>query len=170
MRLNKQTIISYLIIGGFVFYLLRATLSAIFLASIPMDSDWCKNGREIQVSDFRTEYICFEFKDDWQETIYYYNLKIIDRNKTLIWSVFILASLVTLFTFLLIPYWRGTIDQDIIKIIGYSIMISLGITFIVPLIYSWIFPPPVDWLPEIFERINDAQINEAVKELKKNYH
>jgi len=58
MQLTRKNTILFLIIGGFIFYLLSVILSAIFIAPIPMEQDWCKHGEDIQISENEYEFRC----------------------------------------------------------------------------------------------------------------
>ncbi|WP_028872325.1 hypothetical protein [Psychroserpens burtonensis] len=169
MQLTRKNIILYLVIGGFIFYILSVLLSAISIAPIPMDQDWCKYGEDIQIGENEYEFRCLEYKNEWQETIYYYNQKVLERYINLLWFKLILALIVTVFIFYFIPKWKGVLNKKGENIIGSLILIALVIVLIIPFIFSFLLPPPIEWLPDIFEEINDAQINEAIRTLKNNH-
>lgn len=72
---NKKHIIVYLIVGGFIFYILSVMLSSIFIIPVPQDQDWCLESMKIQVSgpgrfpnlpanDYKNE--CVKFKNDFE--------------------------------------------------------------------------------------------------------
>jgi len=168
MKLSRKNIVLYLLIGGFLFYTVSAILSAIFITPIPMDSDWCKDGEVVQIGENDSEFICFEFKNEWQKSIYYYNQKMIGRNKNLFWLRLFSILIITVFIFYVIPKWKRNLNVEKSKAIGSSIALSIGIVLLMPFFFSLILPPPNEWLPKIFEEINDAQINEAIRKLNNN--
>ena len=164
---NKKHIITYIIVGGFVFYILSAIISSIFIISVPQDKDWCLESIEIQVSenDYKTE--CIEFKNDFEMLKYYHNKEMVRRNKYLVFLEFILAFLATSLFFYFIPKWKGHVsNEDNASKFLILTLIAFLISTIAPLIFSWILPAPVNWFPQIFKDINDAQVNEVLRNLR----
>lgn len=162
--LNVRTMLTYLIVAGLAAFLLRAALSAVFIAPVPMDRDWCKETWEVAVSDddFATE--CFAFKNDLEEAKFHYNRSIASRNWYLLTAPALLVLSMTYLLFYFIPKWRGTTVKG--NTLQECFAVSLIAAFVIPLVYSVLLPAPATWLPAVFLEINDAQVAAKMIELR----
>lgn len=164
---NERHLIIYIVIGGFFAYVLAAMLSAIFLVPVPQSNNWCLETMQVQTSSDESETRCVKFKNDFEMAKYYHNKDQVTLNKWLIFFNYIIALFTTSLLFYLIPKWKGPLKnkgsgEELFSILFLAFLVSI----VVPLIFSWILPPPVYWFPSIFTEINNAQVNEALRQLR----
>ncbi len=170
---DSKQVILYIIIAGFFFYLARAALDSIFIVAIPMDDDWCLQYNKDETKP-EYEWVCLKYKNKLEQLKHYHNLKMIERNKYLSFSLFVIAFLLTKLIFSLIPEWKANgFNTQSLKIamtdvtgIIFELIIAFVIIFITPWIFELILPPPAEWFPEVFREISNAQIEAKLRELK----
>jgi hypothetical protein len=48
------------------------------------------------------------------------------------------------------------------------LLLSFVVSIVIPLLLDLILPPPVEWFPAIFKEIDDAQVEEAMREIMRH--
>jgi len=164
---NRKHVITYVLVGGLVLYLLSAALSAVFIPVLPMADDWCRDSIEIERGNGRFETIVTDFKNDFEARKYYHNTRMLRRNKYLLFFVYLLAFGLTGLCFYLVPRWRGQeLPHEGAETFFTVAIIAFGIAVVVPLVLGWLLPAPAKWFPQVFREIQDAQVNEALRQLR----
>lgn len=166
MNFNNMTHIAGYVVGaGFVAYLLAAALSAIFVVTVPMAPGWCVDGRP-GVEDYSGP--CSVFLNPLEEAKYYHNRSMVERNVYLITTEFLSWGAVTGLFFYWVPKWKNrAFLQDIDGATCFMAIagITFGVSVVAPLIFSAILPPPVEWFPQVFVNLRQAQVDAALREL-----
>lgn len=161
---NLKHIIPFLIIGGFLLYIIAATISSFLIIVLPLGEDWCLDGDYLQVSEDEYEYVCFEFKNELEEFKYYHNMEMAKRNKYVYIISFLIAYLLTSFCFCFIPKWRNKISKEVFrKNLLISAGVALAITFLGPLLFGFILPPPAEWFPSIFRDMHNEKVDNLLR-------
>lgn len=163
---NRRHEIIYVVVAGFAFYIIGAMLSAIFIVAVPMAKDWCLDSVTIEKSEGEYETICTEFKNDFEARKYYHNKRMVTRNKYLLAMQFLLALGTTGLLFYFIPKWKGLNPSAHGGHFLEIAIVAFVVSIVVPLILGWLLPAPVKWFPSVFKEMNDAQVNEALRNLR----
>lgn len=166
---NKKQVILYIFIVGFLLFCIRAGLNSYYVIKVPHEDNWCKKWVEIPVGENKEEYRCVEFKNEIEKMKYYHNRTQQEHNENIYWGITIFGAIITILTFHYIPKWKNikyknkTEKNDKIEAI---IIIIVATTGVAPLIYHYILPPPIEWFPDIFRRIHEQRVNEAMEIIK----
>jgi hypothetical protein len=169
MKLEQKPVIAYLVIAGFLFYVLHTFLQVVFIVTLPMEEGWAVETEEFDTAD-GTETVVTEFKDEYEEAKYYHNEQMLDRNKYLIGAEFALGLGLTILLFHFIPKWKaGGVQKDEPDKPISILFLAFGITIIMPLVFSWILPPPVEWFPSYLRELNDTLVNAELERLYGEY-
>ena len=164
---NTKHIILYALAGGLIFFLLSAMLSATFIVAILQDDDWCIESVERQVSEYDTVDECIVYKNNLELLKHEHNQKMVTRNGYLVFGEFVLAFIVTIMLFYYIPKSRGAGPENMDGNVFFAIaLFAFGISIVMPLIYGWILPPPVEWFPQVFNDIRQSQVDHWYNNLR----
>ena len=168
MQTRRQWAALIAILGVFA-YLLRAALAAIFVIAVPLADDWCTEWVTIpgDGNDLDEE-VCVEFRSDYEEDKYYHNKAMETRNLYLNVFTLLLCCGVAWFVLRQIPNWKGQSTDRI----GVGTVLAVGFLawLVIPWFLSLVLPPPVDWFPQVFRDIQDAQVDKVLTELKRASH
>jgi hypothetical protein len=154
-----------LLIAGFLAFVFNAALAAIFVISVEMDGDACLVLEEFETGPDTYESICTQFKNSLQEEKYHHNHRMLKRNKYITYVNIALFLAITIHLFHLIPKWQRKPDfdsEDITKIVGLGLVVSI----VLPLIFGFVLPPPIEWFPDIFREIRYRQVDSVLRELE----
>jgi len=163
---DKKQVIGYLVTAGFVAYVFAAMLSSIFIIAVDMDDGWCIESMEFQTGPDSYEIRCIEFKNRFEEYKYYHNHDMKERNKYLIGGNFALFLAMTFLLFHFVPKWQGENDRTNHDKFFLLFLLSFGVVVIMPLIFGFVLPAPIEWFPKIFVEIHEKQIEATLLELK----
>ena len=174
MSFNKSThVIAFVISLGIVAYLASALWSAVFIVSLPMDEDAITDAIEIETGknrygEVQTEWHPTEFKNTLEELKYYHNERMRDRNRYWVYGELIVGGLLGFFVFYIIPKWRKTQEHqhDTSGIAVGSVVLGVLVVLIVPLVLSWVLPPPIRWFPQKIVSIAETRQREVLTRLK----
>ena len=156
----------------FILYLLISIFEAIFVIILPIDEEWYMNNvvysdEIVSVNRYgeNTELKLYieSYDNQFEVSKFYHNEGMHERKRYILYGLFLISLICSYITFYHKPKIKG---QDP----GYSgmfavILFGILTVSLMPLIYSWILPPPVKWLPSILKEINEAQVNEALRKL-----
>jgi hypothetical protein len=163
---RRRDVLLFLVCGGFVAYLLAAVLSAVFIVALPMADDWCLKSEEVQTGPDSYETVCVVFKNSFEQAKHYHNRRMIGRNKVLLGIEFAVGLAVTALLFHWIPKWKGLVQSHEDEKTWYILLLAVGVSLVVPRVFSWLLPPPADWFPAIFSDIREAQVEMALRDIR----
>ena len=167
---NGRHCIIYIIITGFVFYLLSAVMSALFIYVLPLAedfyTDYWENIYEDPEGGISYEFYITEFKNDFEKRKFYHNKAMEKRNTYLIWLNFVIAVVITSVVFYFIPERRKVSNENSYTGVFISILaMAFCVTFIMPLMFSFILPSPIEWFPKILKDFYENKVNDLLIEL-----
>lgn len=173
MSINKLShVIVFAIILSLFAYFASALWSAIFIVSLPMDKDAIVDAVEIgetkdRYGGTKTKYR-LEFKNCLAKLKYDHNVRMRDRNRYWIYGELVVGGLIGLFVFYFVPRWRNTLDikQDMSGVIGGGVVLGVLVVLIVPMVFSWVLPAPVKWLPKNIVEIAESRQKDVLSGLK----
>jgi hypothetical protein len=157
----------YVIIGGFFFYVLGATIDTIFIPTLDQPEDFCEDWTERVFRWYRTQ-DCVMFKNQMEELKYKHNKRMENRSSRKVPFLFFIASSITYLLMVL----RPTLFFDKDSYLGYStgmvasaVLLGVMLGIIMPIIYHALLPPPMEWFPEEFMEIRRARIELILNEI-----
>jgi hypothetical protein len=168
MKLEQKPVIAYLMIAGLLFFVLHTFLQVVFIVTVPMEEGWAVQTEEYDTAG-GTETMVTEFLDEYEEAKYYHNLSMLERNKYLIGTEFVLGAALTFLLFHFIQKWKTGGDSEDHEKTFLILMLSFGVSIVMPLIFSWILPPPVEWFPSYFRELNDTLVNAELDRIYGGY-
>ena len=157
----------YLLIGGFFFYLLGATLDAIFIPTIDQPEGFCEQWTERAFRWYRAQ-DCIKFKNHVEELKYKHNKRMEKRSSRKVLFLFLLASGVTYLLMVLRPtlfFDRGDYLGYSTGMIATAVLIGVVIGFMIPIICQVLLPAPAEWFPEEFMEIRRARVELILDEI-----
>jgi len=154
-----QYLISLLVVG-FVVWNLSAIGAAIFVPVVEMEEDWCVVWWEGN---------CVEFINSLEEDKYFHNKRMATRN-AIVMTVALLIGVVWEYMIRFqIPHWKKNSPlhpyKDFFPGIFFALWAYSFWLIVVLLGCTFILPPPVDWYPDIFRDIRDAQVVQVMRVL-----
>jgi len=164
MSINKLShVIVFAIILSLFAYFASALWSAIFIVSLPMDKDAIVDAVKIGETEYH-----LEFKNCLAKLKYDHNVRMRDRNRYWIYGELVVGGLIGLFVFYFVPRWRNTLDikQDMSGVIGGGVVLGVLVVLIVPMVFSWVLPAPVKWLPKNIVEIAESRQKDVLSGLK----
>lgn len=149
---NLKQVGIYIVILGFLSFILQATLDAIFINPLPFEEgevtyESLETGPDGEMTTYVTG-----FADRYVEEKYYYNESIKDRKAYLLALVGGIAFFLTWLVFFLIPK-KSMKDSSELGIAVF--LVSFLATFFVPFLFSFILPAPALWFPPFITDISD---------------
>jgi cyanate permease len=157
----------YLLIGGFSFYLLGATIDAIFIPTIDQSDGFCEEWTERAFRWYRAQ-DCIEFKNRVEELKYKHNKRMEKRSSRKVLLLFLLASGVTYLLMVLRPtlfFDRGDYLRYTTGMIATAVLLGVVIGFMMPIICQALLPPPAEWFPQEFMEIRRARVELILNEI-----
>ena len=187
--MSKETryLIVWFFLGGFISYLLAATLDATFLTILNQEEDWCaKIEKSYGGVDDSLQIDCVEYKDNVAFIAHTWNQKQADKKPWLLGTNYCVMLILTVLVINLIPKWRektpllefsneirsniknygGTrrlVDHN--AIFGLMLYAFL-ITFVSPWIFNWILPPPIEWFPSFITDLEQSRVSAMMEALQ----
>jgi len=157
----------YMVVGGFIFYLLSILIDPIFIPTLQLTENSCLKWTETR-SGFQKQTECIEFTDKIAELKYRHNRKMEGRRANKMIGLFIAAAIVTLLLMVLKPslfFGSGVNIENYTGAIATAVFYGIILGFILPLIYQSALPPPAEWLPAELEEIRTARIDLILKKM-----
>ena len=157
----------YLLIGGFFFYLLGATIDIIFVPTIDQPDGFCEEWTERAFRWHRAQ-DCIKFKNRTAELKYKHNKRMQKRASQKVLLLFLLASGVTYLLMVLRPtlfFDRGDYLSYATGMIAISVLLGVVVGLIIPIICQALLPPPAEWLPQEFMEIRRARVELILNEI-----
>jgi hypothetical protein len=157
----------YLLIGGFSFYLLGATIDTIFVPTIDQPDGFCEDWTERDFRWYRAQ-DCIKYKNRTEELKYKHNKRMEKRSSQKVLLLFLLASGVTYLLMVLRPtlfFDTGDYLSYTTGMIATSVLLGVVIGLMMPIIYQALLPPPTEWLPEEFMEIRRARVELILNEI-----
>lgn len=157
----------YVLIGGFFFYLLGATIDTIFVPTLDQPEGFCEDWTE-RVFRWHRAQDCVKFKNQVEELKYKHNKRMEKRSSQKVVLLFVLASGLTYLLMVLRPalfFETGDYLRYTTGIIATAVFFGVILGFVMPLIYQALLPPPVQWFPEEFTEIRRARVELILNEI-----
>ena len=165
-------VIAFTVSLGIAAFLASALWGAFFIVALPMDDDAITNVIEIERGENRygvvqTERRPIEFKNPIEQSKYYHNVRMRDRNSYWVYGQMIVGGLFGLFVFYILPKWRNTLEShhDTTETVCTGAILGVMAVLIVPIVLSWILPAPVKWFPQVITDIARTREKEALTHL-----
>jgi hypothetical protein len=155
------------VIGGFFFYLVGAFIGVIFIPTLEMSDNGCKDWVENRTG-YGSDKECVRFKDKIEELKYLHNQRMAKRSSHKMFALFPFAAFVTYLLMLFNPhaFFDNKIGlKDNTGVIVSAIYFGVILGFIMPIIYQELLPPPIEWFPKEFIEIRQARIELILKEI-----
>ena len=162
----------YFLLIGCMLWLILAVSQGFFLLSVPQAPDYC--GRWVSIPDgvaaperlAGASSSCVEFKNTLERLKYYHNLRMVKRNRILLYIVMGAGVLISLFVFCVLPKWRRSNYFD-----GHnnhlSGIIMLGLlTALSPILFGIVLPSPSKWAPDAVIKYIDSKETKAIQRLE----
>ena len=159
----------FMIVGGFVFYLLSAIIDPIFIPTLEMPRIWCQKWVE-KSTGYQTEEICVEFNSKLNELKYNHNRKMEKRRHYKMIGFFLAASVLTFLLMVFNPslfFGEAVTIEDYTGAIAIAVFYGVILGFILPTVYELLLPPPMEWLPQELLEIRNARTEFILKEIVK---
>lgn len=176
MKTTTKRISIYIVLGGFVAFLITSGFTAVFVPYMELAKDGCLKFIELIGPNGTSEVVCSEFKTNLEEVKYYHNISMEERYSNLQLGVFFLFLSLSSLAFYFIPKWYGktpTINYmgdntaaNYIETFGSLLLINYLVVYIIPSITLIILPSPIDWFPDIFIEISNKLRDSTLSELK----
>lgn len=171
---NNKHVGIYIIGAGFLMYILAATLNAIFVITLPIDDTWYQENvvmsEEIDSIDrfgnesYSTQSYITNYENAIEISKYYHNQRMNDIHRYITSGLIAFGIITTLFLFYFIPRLNGKkLDGD--EIFS-AFLIGLITSSIMPLLYGWLLPAPVEWFPSIIREIHKSQVQNVMNQLR----
>jgi hypothetical protein len=159
----------YMIVGGFIFYLLSVLIDPIFIPSLPMQENFCRKRIETR-SGYQKQSECVEFGNKLDELKYRHNQKMERRRANKMMGLFIAASVVTFLLMVLNPsifFGFGVSIENYTGAVATAVFYGVILGFILPTVFSILLPPPIQWLPQELAEIRNARTQFVLAEIIK---
>lgn len=163
---NNRHLFVYLLSVGFMTYILTAMLSTVFIVPVKMDNGWCLEWKELEFKPDNYEKVCVEFKNSFEETKYFHNLQMMERNEKLYSFVYLFFLFSSIFVFYFIPKWTNGSYESFSLVFLNLLVLNFIAIYIVAQIIGYILPAPADWFPQIFTEIHEKMIDSTLEDLK----
>jgi cyanate permease len=157
----------YLLIGGFFFYLLGATIDTIFIPTIDQPDGFCEEWTERAFRWYRAQ-DCIKFKNHIEELKYKHNKRMEKRSSRKVLFLFLLASGVTYLLMVLRPtlfFDRGDYLGYTTGLVATAVLLGVVIGFMMPIVCQALLPAPAEWFPEEFMEIRRARVELILNEI-----
>lgn len=164
----KYFLLLYLIIGGFLFYLLDIYTDIVFRPYLKMSIGWCEEYREYMDVDGPHK-DCIKFKNRVEELKALHNEHMFHRRKIIVAVLFGFASISTYLLMLLAP--NRFFDSNKVFLrdkIAAALFYGSLLSIVLPLFYSAIFPQSLIWVPNellyIRRAITDSVLEDIIRQ------
>ncbi len=157
-------------IASIALWLALAVSQGFFLKSVPQAQHYCKKWVQIPDGVDAPERMagsssrCIEFISTLEKLKYYHNLRMVKRNRVLLYVMMGIGFMISLGFFYLMPKWRRSSYANEQDSIGGAIMLGLLLAFS-PLLLSSILPSPSKWAPDAMNKYFESRRTEALIEL-----
>lgn len=160
---------------GVVVYLASALWSALFIIDLPQAPNAVLDVVEITRESGRydqwveTEAVPVGFSSTLEELKYDHNVRMLERNRYWFYGTLIFGALAGYVAFSLIPRWRGRagIQSDPPSSSISSAFFGAFVAAVLPMLFGWVLPAPVSWLPRQIVEMADSRQVATLSELKK---
>ncbi len=157
----------YMLIGGFLFYLMSITADMIFVPTIEQHEEFCEEWTERAFRWHRAK-DCVKFKSNLEKLKYQHNKRMEKRLDRKVLFLFLLATGVTYLLMVLRPtlfFEKGNYLRYTTGIIATAILMGVVLGFMMPTIYQALLPAPSEWLPQELMEIRRARIELILNEI-----
>ena len=147
-----------------------AVSQGFFLTSVPQASHYCKKWIQIPDDVDAPERLagsssrCAEFISTLEKLKYYHNLRMVNRNRGLLYVVMGAGFVISLGVFYVLPKWRRTQYANKQDSVGGPLILGLILAFS-PLVLGAILPSPSRWAPDAMNKYFESRRTEALIEL-----
>ena len=155
----------YIVIGGFLIYLLGAAVDLIFIPTLEMSDGWCKNWTEKKVT-YRRVRECTDFRNEIDALKFKHNKRMEKRHSYKMFAIFFSASLVTYLLMWLNPanfFDKTTAFEHNTGMMATAVYYGVFLGFLMPIIFQELLPSPHEWFPNEFIEIRQARVEQILK-------
>ena len=157
----------YLIFGGLFFYMISAFIDVIFIPTLEMPGNYCKEWVEKKLM-YGSDKKCVKFKGKIEELKYLHNQRMAKRSSRKMFALFPFATIVTYLLMLFNPtvfFDKKISFKDSSGVLSAAIYYGVILGFIMPIIYHELLPPAIEWFPKEFLEIRQARIELILREI-----
>ena len=162
----------YFLLIGLMLWLILAVSQGIFLPSVPQAQDYCS--RWVPIPDgvdaperlAGSSHRCVEFRNTLEQLKYYHNLRMVKRNRIVLYVTMGAGIMTSFLLFYAIPKWRkrkyfqGSYSYAS-GIIGLGMLAAFS-----PILYGFVLPPPSKWFPDKIVKYIDSKETKEIHNLQ----
>jgi len=162
----------YFLLMGLMLWLIVAVSHGIFVPSVPQAPDYC--GRWVSIPDgvdaperlAGSSSICVEFKNTFERLKYYHNLRMVKRNRILLYIVIGTSVMTSFLVFYVLPMCRKSNyfhshSIDLAGIIGLGLLTAFS-----PILFGVVLPSPSKWAPDTVVKYIDSKRTMEIQKLE----
>jgi hypothetical protein len=167
---NPFHVVCFTLLGTFVLWLGHAYLAGFFITSVPQDQHYCKKWVPLPEDADGAERLagssvrCVEFVNRLERLKYYHNLRMVERNRILLYVVMVAGFLLSIIVFYMFPRFRGKINSWDEAPIG-GILILGFLLSISHIVVGPLLPAPSRWAPAVLNDYFEARRGESLQRL-----
>lgn len=162
---------AFLLLTSVALWLTLAVAQGFFLASVPQEPDYCKKWVRIPEHVDAPERLagsssrCVEFINTLERLKYYHNLRMVKRNRVLLYVVMAAGFVISLGVFIALPKWRRAKYAHDHNPLGGALVLGLLLAFS-PMVLGTVLPSPSRWAPDAINRYFESRRVDALVELE----
>ncbi len=161
---------AFVLLTSIALWLTLAVAQGFFLTSVPQAADYCK--KWVRIPDdvdaperlAGSSYRCVEFTSSLERLKYYHNLRMVKRNRVLLYVVMATGFVVSLGVFYALPKWRRARYAHDHNPLGGTLVLGFLLAFS-PMMLGKVLPSPSRWAPDAMKRYFESRRVEALIEL-----
>lgn len=167
---NPFHVACFTLLGSFILWLGHTYLQGFFITSVPQDQHYCKKWVPLPEDGDEPERLagpsvrCVEFVSRLERLKCYHNLRMVERNRILLYTDLVAGFLLASIVFYVFPRFRGKINaRD-----GASIGGILLLGFLLPIsqiVVGSLLPAPSRWAPAVLNDYFEARRGESLQRL-----
>jgi hypothetical protein len=167
---NPLHVAAFLLFASVALWLTLAVAQGFFLTAVPQAPDYCKNWVPIPDDVDAPERLagsstrCVEFVNTLERLKYYHNLRMVKRNRLLLYAVMSLGFVASVGAFFALPRWRRTPYADATNVLGLTLLLGLLVAFS-PMLVRIVLPPPSRWAPDALREYFDSRRAATLEQL-----
>jgi hypothetical protein len=170
---NPLHVGGYLLLIGLMLWLILAVSHGIFLPSVPQAQDYCSrwvlipDGIDAPERLVGSSHRCIEFINTLERLKYYHNLRMVKRNRILLYIIMGAGIITSFLLFYAIPKWRkrkyfqGSYSYAS-GVIGLGMLAAFS-----PILYGFVLPSPSKWFPDKIVKYIDSKEIKEIHNLQK---
>lgn len=167
---NPFHVAVFLLLASVTLWLTLAVSQGFFLTSVPQAQDYCK--KWVPVPDdvdaperlAGSPFSCTEFVNTLERLKYQHNLRMVERNRVLLYAVMILGFVLPVAAFYAVPKWRKAQYADEPNAFGPALLLGFLLAFS-PMLLATVLPSPSRWAPDAMHKYFESRRAAALEKL-----